>query len=400
MADTNSVEVILDFLRRNRFTQAEEALRSELNNRPDVNGFLQKLTLEEKALSGMLQNDKGKPVLKNRGSDSHDSVEVSKELIVEEIECGIGRVAAESKWITGASTRERNKSNEVVGTTDRNFIFSKNSEDSVLDLYSWKFNPSNGHVEPYQNDGGSRANNTLKAPISQQSICQTSEALDAANSNAKSGVENNFPTEKKSSWLGSSGKASVELKYNLTQSKEPRELDRLLKFNSSSLKENLADNGLSRNDENVNSSSDAWKDCSVKTVFPFSKGDMSMIYSGSAYSDKKEEKRKEEISDVKAAIKEQVDEVGRALYFGKLQSSSEQKNISSLSFPLSLENQKEEFPRLPPVRIKSEDKPLAINWGEKFERDGPAAKLAGADSALLIGSYLDVPIGQEIKTAG
>jgi len=52
------------------------------------------------------------------------------------------------------------------------------------------------------------------------------------------------------------------------------------------------------------------------------------------------------------------------------------------------------------VKIKSEDKPLTINWSEKFEFDGLAAKLASADCSLLIGSYLDVPIGQEIKNAG
>ena len=86
MADTNSVGVILDFLRRNRFTRAEAALRSELSNCSDVNGFLQKLTLEEKDLRGGLQNDKGKPVVENHGLDSRDGVEVSKELIVKEIE--------------------------------------------------------------------------------------------------------------------------------------------------------------------------------------------------------------------------------------------------------------------------------------------------------------------------
>ncbi|KAK7270677.1 hypothetical protein RJT34_26003 [Clitoria ternatea] len=395
MADTNSVEVILDFLRRNRFTRAEAALRSELSNCSDANGFLQKLTLEEKDLFGVLQNDKGKPVVENQGLDSCDSGEVSKELIVKEIECGTGRDAAESKRKTAASTGERNKPNEVVGTSDKNFTFSKGLEDSVLDLYSWKFNAGNGPMELYQNDGGSRANNTFKASVSQQSKYQTSEASDAGNSNVKSWEENNVPPEQTSLWLGSSGKASVEPKYDVMQSKEPRELDRQLKFNSSSLKENLTDNVLSRTDENVNSSSDLWKDCSVKTVFPFSKGDMATSYNGSTYSDRKEEKRKAEISDVRASIKEQVDEVGRALYLGKLQGSS-----GSLSFPLVPENQKEEFPRLPPVKIKSEDKPLAVNWGEKFECDGLAVKVAGADNTLLIGSYLDVPIGQEIKTAG
>ncbi|XP_014511800.1 uncharacterized protein LOC106770507 [Vigna radiata var. radiata] len=398
MADTNSVEVILDFLRRNRFTRAEAALRSELSNCSDVNGFLQKLTLEEKDLRGGLHNDKGKPVIENHGLDSRDGVEVSKELIVKEIECGTGRNAAEeSKWKTVAPTGERNKSGEVVGTSEKNFTFSKSSEDSVLDLYSWKFNPSNGLVEPYQNDSGSRLSNALKAPVSQQSKYQTGEVPAATNSNVKSGEGevNNVPAEKTTLWLGSSGKASTEPKYDLMHNKEPKELDLQLKFNASSLKESLTDNHLSRTDENMNSSTDLWKDCSVKTVFPFSKGDMSTSYNGSTYSDRQEEKRRAENGDVMTSIKEQVDEVGRALYLGKLQGSS-----GSLNFPLELENPKEEFPRLPPVKIKSEDKPLTFNWGDKFESDGLAVKLTGADNSFLIGSYLDVPIGQDIKTTG
>ncbi|KAL1356987.1 hypothetical protein HN51_008993 [Arachis hypogaea] len=403
MSDPNSVDVILEFLRRNRFTRAEAALRSELGNRSDVNGFLQKLKLEEKELCNVSHDDKGTTVLESRGSDSRDSVDGSKELIVKEIEYGTSRNNVESKRKAAASTGERNQSNEVGGTSDKNFSFSKGSEDNLLDLNSWKFGPGNGPAEPYQTYGGSGASNMLKTPMSQQSKSQTSEAVDAANRKAKSGEENAVPMERNSTWLGSSSKATAEPKYELIQSKEPRELDRQLKFSSSSLKENLVDNALSRNDDNVNLSLDPWKDCSVKTVFPFSTGtgDVSTSYNGSTYLGRKEEKRKEETSDARAAIKEQVDEVGRALYLGKLQGSSEQNNFSSLSFPLSPENQKEEFPRLPPVKIKSEDKQLAINWEEKFERDGLSAKLSGStDNTLLIGSYLDVPIGQEIKTAG
>lgn len=400
MAEANTVEGILDFLRRNRFTRAEAAFRSELNNCSDVNGFLQKLTLEEKNLCDLPQNDKGKLAVENRGLDSRDNVEVSKELIVKEIECGTGRNTTESKWKNATPTEERNKSNEVVGTSGTNFTFLKSSEDSVFDLQSWKIN---GPAEAYQNDSGSKAsNNTLKASISQQSKNQTSETFDAANSNVKTTEENSVSAEKKSSLLGSSssGKASTEPKFNIAQNKESKEIDRQqLKFNSS-LKENLADNVVLRADENANSSSEVWKDCSIKTVFPFSTGDVSTSYSSSNYSEKVDEKRKSEISDARAYIKEQVDEVGRAFYLAKLQGSSEQNNISALTFPIAPEKHKEEYPRLPPVRIKSEDKSLTINWSEKFESDGLAAKLASADSSLLIGSYLDVPIGQEIKNAG
>nr|KYP67422.1 putative serine/threonine-protein kinase dyrk2 [Cajanus cajan] len=252
----------------------------------------------------------------------------------------------------------------------------------MLDLYSWKFNPSNGLVDPYQNNFGSRANNTLTY------------------TNSKSGEENAVFAEKKSLWPGSSSKASVDLKYGLAQNKEPMEIDRQLKFSSSSLKRNFADNPWSRTDENVNSSSDSCKDCSVKTVFPFSKEDVSTSFDGTTYSDKKEEKKRVEVCDTRTSLKEQVDELGRAIYLVKTQGSSEQKMIGSLTFPLPPENQKEEFPRLPPVKLKSDDKPLVVNWEEKFERDGPNSKLPGADSTLLIGSYLDVPIGQEINPSG
>jgi len=109
---------------------------------------------------------------------------------------------------------------------------------------------------------------------------------------------------------------------------------------------------------------------------------------------------KPEIGDARAYKKDQVDEAWRAFYLEKLQGSSEQNNIEGLSLPLALVKQKEEYPRLPPVKIKSEDKPLTFNWSEKFESDGLAAKLESTDSSLLVGSYLDVPIRQEIKNAG
>jgi len=403
MADSNtsSVDVILEFLRRNRFTRAEAALRSEINNRPDLNGFLQKLTLEEKASRDVPQSNKGKPVLEFQAVDT---LEVSKELIVTEIECGNGRNAAERKWKTAAPTLvERSKSDEAVGTGDKNFIFSKTSEDGMLDLHTWKFNPGKAPVEPYQNDAGSRANTALsmKATVSQQSKRQTNEAVDpsVANTSSKSGEENAALVDKKSLWSGSSSKTSVDLKYDLVQSKEPMELDRQLKFNNSSLKGNFPDNPWSKMDENVNSSSDSCKNC-VKTVFPFSKGDVSTNFDGATYSDKKEEKKGVEISDTRTSIKEQVDESGRSIYLVKTPVSSEQKLTGSLRFPLPPENEKEEFPRLPPVKLKSDDKPLVVNWEEKFERDGPTSKPPGTDSTFLIGSYLDVPIGQDINPSG
>ncbi|XP_062157734.1 uncharacterized protein LOC133865358 [Alnus glutinosa] len=402
MAESNSVDVILEFLRRNRFTRAEAALRSELSNRPDLNGFLQKLMIgdKDKDSGNVVEEANGdKLVLENQGSVSRDSREVSKELIVKEIECGTGRNGSESKWKNAASTGERNKSNEAVGTSDKNFSFLKGAEDMVLDLYSWKLIPSNGPGGAYQNDGGNNADSISELQISGQPKYRTSEALDAGKAIVKTGEEITFSGEKRTSWLGSTSKANVESKFEKTQACEPKELDQQLK-SSTYFKENLADNPWSRSEVSTNSSSDLWKDCPVKTVFPFSEGDVSTSYDIVTGSDKKEGRRKPEMSDVRTAIKEQVDEVGRALYFAKSQGGSEQKTISSLSFPLVSENQKEEFPRLPPVKLKSEDKSLNVNWEEKFERDGPGAKLTSADNTFLIGSFLDVPVGQELNSAG
>lgn len=399
MAEPNSVDVILEFLQRNRFTRAEAALRSELSNHPDLNGLLQKLTIgdKDKSSGNMVEEDNGEKLVVESQGSSRDSREVSKELIVKEIECGTGRNGSESKWKNAASTGDRNKNNEVAGTSDKNFSFLKGSEDTVLDLYSWKFNPTNGPAGAYQNDGGSSTNTSSfsELQISEQPRYRTSDVPDAGKVPVKPRSED--PTNL---WLGSTSKGIVEAKHERIQTSEPKEPVQQHKTSSTYFIGNISDNPWSRSEDPTNSSSDTWKDCSVKTVFPFSKGALSTSYDNAAVVDKKEGKKKSEMSDIRAAIKDQVDEVGRALYFVKSQGVPEQKTISSLSFPLASENQKEEFPRLPPVKLKSEDKSLSVNWEEKFERDGPAAKLSSADNPLLIGSYLDVPVGQEINSAG
>ncbi|KAI9175136.1 hypothetical protein LWI28_027887 [Acer negundo] len=357
MADTGSVDVILDFLKRNRFTRAEAALRSELTNRPDLNGFLQKLNLEEKDSSEVLEEENGgKSIAENQGSGSRSSGEVSKELIVKEIECGTGRNGSESKWRNAASTGERNKPNDIIGTSAKNFTFSKGSEDTVLDLYTWNFSSENGPSDSYQNDGGSSTNN-----FSEQSKYLTCEVPDTVKINLKPGdLETGehiiFSPEKRTSWLGSTSKANTESKYEKIQTSE-KVVDQQLKNSSTYSKESFADNPWSKNEDPTNSSSDLWKDCSVKTVFPFSKGDVSTSYDVATGSDKKKERRK----------------------------------------PIQM---MEELPRLPPVKLKSEDKPLCVNWEEKFDRDGPGIKLISPDNSLLIGSFLDVPIGQEISSSG
>lgn len=397
MVDTNSIDVILDFLKRNQFTRAEAALRSELSNHPDLNGLLKELTLEEKGLGDTLGVENGdKPMVENRLTGSRNNLDVSKELIVKEIECGSGRNGAESKWKNDSEFVERNKSNESVGTSDRNFTFSQGSEDTVLDLYSWKVKSSNGLVGISQNDGIKDTHNFPELQVSEKSRYHTGEVSESKKANFKTGEGVVSSSEKRDLWHGSASTGIVETKYDVSQKSESKELDQQVKTASVYMKENTADISWYKGKDS--SSSDLLKDCSVKTVFPFSKGDVSNCYDSTICSDKLDVKRKVEANDIRATIKEQVDEVGRTLYFGK--DSAEQKTLTSLSLALVAESQKEELPRLPPVKLKSEDKPLSLNWKENFDRDGQIAKFTSIDSSLLIGSYLDVPVGQEISSSG
>ncbi|PPS06878.1 hypothetical protein GOBAR_AA13780 [Gossypium barbadense] len=401
MTEPSSVDLILDFLRRNRFTRAEAALRSELGNRPDLNGFLQKLTLEEKDSGKVLEEEKGKKTVgENHGLGSRNSGEVSKELIIKEIECGAGRNGSESKSRNAVSTGEHNKPNEAKVISDKSFTFSKNLEETVLNFLSRNFNTTN-HSDLYKNGGFVNRTSFLELEKQDLSRCGTAEASETDKSNVKYGEEIMFPGEIRSSWLGNTSKANVDSKYDKFHASETKELDQHYKTTSAYLMENFADNSRwSRTEEPASVSSEIWKNCSVKTVFPFPEGDVSIRYDAVNTSEKREGKQKACAPDVRAAIKEQVDEVGRALFFGKSQGAAEQKGKNGLVFPLASENPKEEFPRLPPVKLKSEEKSLNVNWEEKYERDVPGAKLTSADNAFLIGSYLDVPIGQEISSSG
>ncbi|KAE9467043.1 hypothetical protein C3L33_01039, partial [Rhododendron williamsianum] len=396
MAESSSVDVILEFLRRNKFTRAEAALRGELGSRPDLNGLIEKLTIEEKN-SGKLLENMDKRALENQGTSNSSCREVSKELIVKEIECGTGRNGTESKWESSSNIGTRNKLNESIGASGKQFTFSQSSKDNGLDLYSWNINPSNGPVDLYQTDGSGNKN-LSELQVTSRSRLPSAEASDAGKANVKAGEEISVSGEMTTLWVGSSSKPSVD-ESNLAG--ELKELDKQNEISGVPSRDNFVDNPWSRSNYSANSSTVLWKDCSIKTVFPFSKLEASTNYKSASVVDQKEVKRRTEIGEIRAAIKEQVDEVGRALYFGKPQLGSEEKDIGSLGVPLAPENQKEELPRLPPVKLKSEDKAsLSIHWDEKVDRDESGSKITAADNAFLIGSYLDVPVGQEISSSG
>lgn len=392
MTDQSSVDGILEFLKRNRFSKAEEALRKELNNRSDLNGFLQKLTFEEKD-SSKRSDERGAAPTGNelRRSGSRDS-EVSKELIVKEIDFGTGTNGSVIKWENGAAAEKPSKKETVV-PSEMSFTFSKNlGDDAVLDAHSYKFTSGNGTLEPYRNVDDITGSSLVESyALLEQS--RHGNLGDIDKKIVETGEDIVFFGNKSTSWSGNTSKGNSGSKIS-----ETNEIDRLVE--SFGKHESYMGSTRLRTEDVVDATSENWKECSVNTLFQSSRGDASTSYNLVTSSDKREGKKKADIGDVRAAIKKQESEVARALFFGKSQSTFDDKNISSLGFPLVYDTRKEEFPRLPPVKLKSEDNPLSLYCEEKFERDGAGPRLINDEEALLIGSYLDVPIGQEISSSG
>ncbi|CAI9766503.1 unnamed protein product [Fraxinus pennsylvanica] len=411
MADSSFVDVILEFLRRNKFKNAEAALRGELCNRPDLNGVLQKLIIEDKELGSKLSQEVngGKVVEEDRKIasfqnsreglmetiSSQSSGEFLKELIVKEIDCRTESKGPESKWENFCSTENQGKVKELVAINDKYFVFGKNSDDTVHGLYSSMYRPSNGPVRSYWNDGGNISrNNFLWSHDSGKSRLDSAEALDGED-NARSGTCVDFSAEERTSWPGSTSKTNVELKLERNGKSELKGVDHL-----TCSKHNLADNAWSRSDKSAHPSSKLWKDCSVETVLYSSKGDVSSSYDGATDTgDKKDGKRKTELNHIMVTTKDQVDEVAGVPYFGKSQGGG-LKDFGAFGFQFALENQKDELPKLAPVRVKLEDKSVNVHWEEKFQHDGPGSKIMNVDNGYLIGSFLDVPIGQEVIPSG
>ncbi|XP_017611778.1 uncharacterized protein LOC108457305 isoform X1 [Gossypium arboreum] len=391
MTEPSSIDVILDFLTRNHFTRAEAALRSELNNHPDLNGFLQKLTLEENDSGKVLEEETGKKIVTgSSGSGSQNSGEVSKELIVKEIECGASRNGSERKWRNATSTGECNKPDEANATSGKSFTFSKSSEDTLLDLQSWNCRTSNG-PRMNKNDGFVSSTSFSELEKPDQSRYRTAKAPDTDKGNVKHGEGIAFPGEMKSSWLGNTSKANASSKYDQFETSDTKDLVQESKTCSAYLKENFPDNSRwSRTDKPTSSSSEIWKDCSVKIPFP--KVDVSISYDAASASDTRQGNIKADVLDTRTAVKDQVDEVGRFLFVGNFQ---EQTGTNGLAIVLASNNPKGELHRLPPVKLKSEEKALNVNW----ELNGSGAKVTSADNTFLIGSYVDVPVGQELNSS-
>ncbi|KAL9224350.1 hypothetical protein vseg_000393 [Gypsophila vaccaria] len=387
MEDVSSVDVVLDFLQKKGFSGAEAALRCELGSRPDKNGF-QKLSLEDRERGKKAHEEFVKLYGGNEESSSWRSGGSSGELIVKDIDFGTNKNGKETTR-KGTTTSSEDKTPVVsVGGTDKGFTILRSSN-NVLPDYTRKSNQDNSFgnaefVEEFQKT----------VPV-QHCVSDRSKE---GKTDMQSENEIPFPSEKQPSQVSTSGKLIANKSVGIGQGSVLNDVDLRKRGGDVNSKQKVEDELWSRSEEGRNSSSGQWKECTVKSVLSFSSMDIPTT-SDRTTSDK-EGSRETDMGGIRAAIKEQVDEVGRSLYPSKLQGICDKKNLEDLGLPLVFESQKEDFPRLPPVRLKSEEKPLCTTWEERFDHDGPSLKLGSGDNSYLIGSYLDVPVGQEINSSG
>ncbi|KAL5995466.1 hypothetical protein ACLOJK_025528 [Asimina triloba] len=345
-----SVDAILEFLRQNGFTRAEAALCRELGGRLDLNGSVSKLVSDGKASgsNGALGVGKDDKESTRGGIGQSQSGEVSRELIVKEVECGSAGNGLKAKG-KPSSVGERDIAGEFSGSSGKNY-----SEDS----YSWNPNPEGGDVVSMMKDGSVAAGFSSERQGDSKSFSAT--VASASTSIAPTEMGESYGRElgeQRGSWVGSTSKANAEMKHKKNWARD----------NYS--KEQILDNLWSIGETLSHSPADTWQECSVKTVLPFPMADATSSYDGIFSSS---ENRKD----------------------GK--QNPIHRSIESLDLLPVRDNHKEELPRLPPVKLKSEDKTMDIHW-EKENYQGSGVNASSAENDFMIGSFFDVPIGQEIN---
>ncbi|XXG51316.1 hypothetical protein AAC387_Pa02g5119 [Persea americana] len=393
MAD--SVDSILDFLKLNGFTEAEAALRGELSNRSESNGAISSYVMEGGEDSVIRVKDQSK------GSRGSQSGEISKELIVKEVEGGTVTNGSITK-LKSVSVGERSKGGEILGSGEKSAGFARGSENALGDLYSWNINPGNGNVDPFLKDDIAFANSFSGLQISEQLKCCSGPVLDRKNSTGVVVSGENYKSESDS--MGSMSRSQVDVMHERNQTRDHIVFDQARKPTNACSKGKLLDNPWSTSVGPMQSSLDPWKECSVKTILPFPMANSSSNYDNIFGSGNgvKEGKQKLGSNDMWAAKKEHIIEMDQLFELGKSQGCSNPKDIGSISSHSQIvpESQKEELPQLPPVKLKLEDKSISIHWDEKVDHHVSGTKITMEDETFFIGSYLDIPIGQEISSSG
>ncbi|CAF1933525.1 hypothetical protein HID58_067929 [Brassica napus] len=335
----------------------EEASSSSIDS---ILEFLRKnrfMRAEAALISELSNNSSSSNGVKSKVFDKkqgRDKNQVSDELVVKEIQCGSATESHHQQMNdVSVQTQSTSGANNSSLWEDR-FTFSESLVDTELDLPPWNHADSEVYsIDPsitsFVNPRSSKPSSHDKVPrqVSQYDHGKASHSLE---DDSMAAIQEGFIT---TSW--------------------PRSEER----------------------------TDHWKDCSVTTVYPLSKGSTSTNNLGVPVVDKRQGKKKVGASDSKVVIKEQDDDdVETALCLGKSHSGYEVKNLSGFAFSLAHDGAREDLPRLPHVRIKSEDKSMNYTSEEKHERDVLDEKLINTENGFLIGSYLDVPIGQEIHSSG
>lgn len=349
----DSVNVVLEFLRKNRFTKAEAALRGEINCRPDLNGFLQKNYSEEEEED--VRAETKSAAVKQR--------EVSQEFIVKEIEVGNG---AKSK-----NGLQKNQDHRVSGA-------------SMADLYPWNFSDIGSNANSVSKGNAVLTSNFSDLLISDENkFVQGSRVGGSKHSNI--GIKLDLMGKKNTSYIG----GTVETKPGNNLSSDS-------KASCSYPKDHLLENPWSTYE-------DTSKECSVKTILPFSSGNQYSNYDCSPgdADNRKDRKNKPGHLNSTEGLKEQLADISRPYPL----ETSQVINSHVLDILPSGDNHREELPRLPPVRLKSEDKLTNINWEEKANHHGSGGMNNrvthhSGDNTFMIGSFLDVPVGQEISASG
>ncbi|ONK65343.1 uncharacterized protein A4U43_C07F36140 [Asparagus officinalis] len=342
MAD--SVDVVLEFLRKNRFTKAEAALKGELGSWPNFDESFDKyLSKERKEV-----REETRPATNSNQQDigTRRSNDISQEFIVKDIEGGRSRNRSENK---------------------KEFGLNQGSLSNLADLYPWNPSPINSASNYVSKDSDNVANNFSELMISEQ---------------AKSRPGQLMLNKMKS--VGSKPEILSEQSSTYGESNEKSDSNDCAMENPWSKREELS------------------KECSVKTLFPLSSNNASTSYDLTSYNrgNRMESNKKADHNEISEATKEQPDDMGMPYISGAVEESLNQKNCRSFDMSLISGNHREDLPRLPPVRLKSIDKLVNMDWEAKGDTHGSGMKQSSADNALLIGSFLDVPIGQDINSSG
>ena len=329
-----NIDLVLEFLKKNRFAKAEAALRGELNANGGPRTTVQRRAAEPKADDEQEDSEVGSAA-GPRGAASVRSADSSREFIVKEIDIGGLPNGSEGK-------------KGVVG-------IGLPQEDNTGDLYPWNFSIAN-----------STAEQLAELLVSEEVPRHRRGAVLPEKRDRGVGTEQPGPVLEQKVSFGR-GKGKVDAAAGRSEVNEP----------GHSSDKNL----VPEKEEPLNLNGYA-----VKTVLPFPTENPSSSYPGTHRNGNERKDMKKSINPDGSgkAPKRQVDHVADRCFDLQLMGNS----------------QREEYPKLPPVRLKSEDKLVNMNWEEKIDHHGSGTNDPSTDHVFMIGSYLNVPIGQDIASSG